>query len=430
MAEIKKPLLVFQAPVATRSGYGDHARDLVRSLIKLDKYDIKIVSTKWGSTPMTGLDGDKESDKEIISRIGLPIERTPDVFIQVTVANEFQPKGTYNIGITAGVETTVAPIDFIHGCNRMDLIIVPSEFTKDVLIKTAYQEKHNQTGQIINNFKITKPIEVLFEGFNNETFGADVVPYISELDNIKEDFAFLITGHWLQGDLGHDRKDVGMTIKSFCHAFRGDKKAPALVLKTSSAGFGVRDREAMAGRIEELTQEFGDKCPPIYLLHGEFTENEMHGLYEHPKVKAMVSFTHGEGFGRPLLEFSLTGKPVVASNWSGHLDFLNLEWIVPLSGLVEQIHPSATVQDMLIPEGRWFTADYKMASKKLKDVFENYKNYLDGAKRQSYRSRTEFSLEKMSEKLESLIDDKVPKQIELKLPQLKKLELPKLKKAE
>jgi glycosyltransferase involved in cell wall biosynthesis len=423
MAEIKKPLLVFQAPVATRSGYGDHARDLVRSLIKLDKYDIKIVSTRWGSTPMTGLDGNKESDKEIISRIGLPIERAPDVFIQVTVANEFQPKGTYNIGITAGVETTVAPIDFIHGCNRMDLIIVPSEFTKDVLLKTAYQEKDNRTGQVINNFKITKPIEVLFEGFNNETFGADAVPYIGELDNIKEDFAFLITGHWLAGDLGHDRKDIGMTIKSFCHAFRGDKKAPALVLKTSSAGFGVRDREAMAGRIEELTQEFGKDCPPIYLLHGEFTEDEMHGLYEHPKVKAMVSFTHGEGFGRPLLEFSLTGKPVIASNWSGQLDFLK-EGAVLLDGELKEVHPSAQNQ-FLLQGSKWFYVNYSNAINKLKDIYKNYDKYKVESKKLGKHNNENFSLEKMTKLFDTILNEKVPtiKQfIPLNLPTLKKVD--------
>jgi len=423
MAEIKKPLLVFQAPVATRSGYGDHARDLVRSLIKLDKYDIKIVSTRWGSTPMTGLDSNKESDKEIISRIGLPIERTPDVFIQVTVANEFQPKGTYNIGITAGVETTVAPIDFIHGCNRMDLIIVPSEFTKDVLLKTAYQEKDNRTGQVINNFKITKPIEVLFEGFNNETFGAKDVPFISELDNIKEDFAFLITGHWLAGDLGHDRKDIGMTIKSFCHAFRGDKKAPALVLKTSSAGFGVRDREAMAGRIEELTHEFGKDCPSIYLLHGEFTEDEMHGLYEHSKVKAMVSFTHGEGFGRPLLEFSLTGKPVIASNWSGQLDFLK-EGAVLLEGELKEVHPSAQNQ-FLLQGSKWFYVNYSNAINKLKDIYKNYDKYKVESKKLGKHNKENFSLEKMTKLFNTILNEKVPtiKQfIPLNLPTLKKVD--------
>lgn len=421
MAEVKKPLLVVQGPVATRSGYGDHSRDLVRSLISLDKYDIRIVSLRWGNTPMNGLNPKNESDKQILDRIGLPIERKPDVFIQISVPNEFEPKGTYNVGITAGIETTVAPIEWIHGCNKMDLIIVPSEFSKEVLAKTTYVEKNNQTGQIINNFRINKPIEVLFEGFNNETFGADVIPNITELDQIKEDFAFLYTGHWLQGDLGHDRKDVGMTIKSFCHAFRGDKKAPALVLKTSSAGFSVRDREAMAGRIEELTQEFGDNCPPVYLLHGEFTETEMSGLYNHPKIKAMVSFTHGEGFGRPLLEFSLTGKPVIASNWSGHLDFLK-EGAVLLDGELKDVHPSA--QNQFILQGsKWFYVNYSNAINKLKDIYKNYDKYKTESKKLGKYNNENFGLDKMTKQFENILNQYVPtiKQfIPLNLPILNK----------
>ena len=419
MAEIKKPLLVVQGPVATRSGYGDHSRDLVRSLISLDKYDIRIVSMRWGNTPMNGLNPNNESDKQIIDKIGLPIDRTPDVFIQITVPNEFERKGTYNIGITAGIETTVCPIDWIHGCNKMDLIIVPSEFSKDVLLKTAYVEKNNQTGQIVNNFKITKPIEVLFEGFNDQTFGAAEVPHINELDSIKEDFVFLFTGHWLQGELGHDRKDVGMTIKSFCHAFRGDKKAPALVLKTSSAGFSVRDREDMAGRIEQLTKEFGDNCPPIYLLHGEFTETQMHGLYEHPKVKAMVSFTHGEGFGRPLLEFSLTGKPVIASNWSGHLDFLK-QGAVLLDGELKEVHPSA--QNQFILQGsQWFYVNYSNAINKLKDIYKNYNTYKTASFQLGKQNTQNFSLQKMTKSFDIILTQYVPtiKQfIPLNLPTL------------
>jgi glycosyltransferase involved in cell wall biosynthesis len=421
MAEIKKPLLVVQGPVATRSGYGDHSRDLVRSLISMDKYDIRIISLRWGNTPMNGLNPKNKSDKEILDRIGLPIERKPDVFIQISVPNEFEPKGTYNIGITAGIETTACPIDWVHGCNRMDLIIVPSQFSKEVLIKTTYVEKNNQTGQVINNFKINKPIEVLFEGFNNETYGANDVPHITELDSINEDFAFLFTGHWLQGNLGHDRKDVGMTIKSFCHAFRGDKKAPALVLKTSSAGFGVRDREAMAGRIEELTQEFGKDCPPIYLLHGEFTEDEMHGLYEHPKVKAMVSFTHGEGFGRPLLEFSLTGKPVIASNWSGHLDFLK-DGAVLLEGELKEVDSSA--QNQFILQGsKWFYVNYSNAINKLKDIYKNYDKYKIESKKLGKYNNENFSLEKMTKGFDTILTQYVPtiKQfIPLNLPILNK----------
>jgi len=101
---------------------------------------------------------------------------------------------------------------------------------------------------------------------------------------------------------------------------------------------------------------------------------------------------------------------------------------VLLQGEVKQIHPSAVVERMLLAESSWFTVNYKKASGVLVDVYKNYKKYVDGAKRQAYRSRTEFSLDKMAEKLLSIVDSKVPKPVEFKLPQLKKIELPKLKK--
>lgn len=419
MADIKKPLLLFQAPVSTRSGYGDHARDLVRSLIKLDKYDVRIISTRWGATPMTALTA---NDEDIISRIVVGVERKPDVYIQVTVPNEFQPVGTYNIGITAGIETTACSIDFIQGCNRMDMIIVPSEFSKDVLVKTIYSETDRNTNQVIKQHKLEKPIEVLFEGYNEEFFGKKPETKFVELDKIKEDFAFLFVGHWLKGDLGHDRKDVGMMIKSFCHAFRGQKNAPALILKTSSAGFSVMDREATMGKLEEVTEEFGKNIPPIYLLHGELSDEEMNAMYHHPKVKAMVSFTHGEGFGRPLLEFSLTGKPVVASGWSGHLDFLK-SGAVLLDGELKDIHPSA--QDQFILEGtKWFYVNYTGAIKTLTDIYKGYDKYKIASQQLGKQNQLNFSLEKMTNDFDTILTNYVPtiKQfIPLNLPKLTKV---------
>jgi glycosyltransferase involved in cell wall biosynthesis len=153
----------------------------------------------------------------------------------------------------------------------------------------------------------------------------------------------------------------------------------------------------------------------------------MNELYNHSKVKAHVSFAKGEGYGRPLLEASISGKPVIAPNYSGHLDFLDNEMSILLPGKLTQIHPSAVVQDMLIPESSWYTVDYKKASETLEDVYKNYKKYIDGAKKQSYRSRTEFNLDKMAEQMLAQLD-KAPKPVQLKLPQLKKIELPKIKK--
>jgi glycosyltransferase involved in cell wall biosynthesis len=420
MADIKKPLLLFQAPVSTRSGYGDHARDLVRSLIQLDKYDVRIISTRWGVTPMTALTA---NDEDIIQRIVVGVDRKPDVYIQVTVPNEFQPMGNYNIGITAGIETTACSVDFIQGCNRMDMIIVPSEFSKEVLVKTIYSETDKNTKQVIKQHALEKPIEVLFEGYNEEFFGKKPETKFVELDKIKEDFAYLFVGHWLRGDLGHDRKDVGMMIKSFCHAFRGQKNPPALILKTSSAGFSVMDREATMGKLEEVTEEFGKNTPPIYLLHGELSDEEMNAMYHHPKVKAMISFTHGEGFGRPLLEFSLTGKPVVASNWSGHLDFLK-SGAVLLDGELKDIHESA--QDQFILAGtKWFYVNYTGAIKTLTDIYKGYDKYKPASQQLGKQNQQNFGLEKMTKLFDTILTNYVPtiKQfIPLNLPKLTKVD--------
>jgi len=251
------------------------------------------------------------------------------------------------------------------------------------------------------------------------------------LESIEEDFLFEFTGHWLQGAIGQDRKDVGMLIKTFLETFKGKGKKPGLILKTSSATYSIMDREEILEKINQIRAHVGDSdLPNIYLLHGELTDEEINELYNHPKVKAHVTFTKGEGYGRPLLEASVSQKPVIAPAYSGHLDFLDKEMSILLPGQLTQIHPSAVVQNMLIPESSWFTVDYKKAADVLEDIFKNSKKYSEGAKRQSYRSRTEFSLEKMGEKLIELIDNKIPKPVELKLPQLKKIELPKLKKVE
>jgi glycosyltransferase involved in cell wall biosynthesis len=419
-----KPTLVFQAPVATRSGYGDHARDLLHSLYKLDKFEIKVISTRWGNTPMDALNYDKPFHKWIVDSIIPGIQQKPDIYIQVTVPNEFQPLGNYNIGITAAIETTHSPLDWIHGCNRMDLIIVPSEHSKKSLVDSVYNEADKQTGQLIAQYKMQKPVEILFEGFDEEDFGTDEVAHITQLDAIKEDFAFLFVGHWLRGDLGEDRKNVGMMIKTFAMAFKNEKVKPALVLKTSSAGFSILDREAIISKIREcLGKDY--KSVPVYLLHGDLTPSEMNGLYEHPKVKAMLNFTKGEGFGRPLLEFSLTGKPVIVSNWSGHIDFLK-QGAVLLEGELKPVHESAADQ-FLLKEAQWFNVNISKALSAIKDVYKNYDKYKSESAKLGKHNLATFSLAKMTEGFDGILNQygiytKIqPKFQQLQLPKLKSL---------
>jgi hypothetical protein len=432
-----KQLIVISCPIDTYSGYGARARDIVKSLLKTDKYEVKILSQRWGNTPFGFLKADNAEDKQILDCIlsSNELPKQPDIWIQHTVPNEFQAIGRYNIGITAGIETTLCDISWIDGVNKMDLTLVSSEHAKRVFEVSAFEQRDKATQQLIKTVKLEKPVDVLFEGVDTSIY--EKIDAINEsqvwevLDTIQEDFNFLYVGHWLQGELGQDRKDTGMLVKTFLETFKGKGKKPGLIMKTSTATYSVMDRDEILDKIQKLRLLVGDQdLPNIYLLHGELTDGEVNELYNHPKVKAHVSFTKGEGYGRPLLEATISQKPVIAPNWSGQIDFLDKDMSVLLAGEVKQIHPSATVANMLLPESGWFTVDYEKASAVLVDVYKNYKKYLDGAKRQSYRSRTEFSLEKMAEKLNSIIDTKIPKQVALKLPQLKKIELPKLKKVD
>ena len=419
---MSKPLLVFQAPVATRSGYGDHSRDILKSLFELDRYDIKIVPTRWGNTPQDQLDPSSEFGQNIIQNIVTQLDRQPDIYIQISVANEFRRVGKYNIGITAGVETTIAPQEFIQGGNQMDLIITPSQFTKDVLVKTSYDQVDKNTKQKVGELKLEKPVEVLFEGVNTEIFNGKSSKSI--LDSVDTDFNFLFVGHWLAGDLGQDRKDVGMMIKTFCTVFKDlpKKQQPGLILKTSQAGFSVMEREGISKKIQEVTNQFGDSCPPIHLVFGDLSESELNSLYNDKKVKAMLMFTKGEGYGRPLAEFASTGKPILVSKWSGHTDFLPEENTVYLEGELKEVHQSAA-NKFLLKEAKWFTLDYSKAAGKIYDVFKNYKTYLKKSEGLKTNIVKNFNLTKQTEVLKGILDKyvKVQQKVELKLPEIKKL---------
>jgi glycosyltransferase involved in cell wall biosynthesis len=427
-----KPTLVFQGPIFTRSGYGDHCRDLMKSLRKMDKYDIKIIPLRWGNTPQNQVDGETEFGRWMLERVITAVDEKPDVFMQVSVANEFEPKGHYNIGITAGVETTIAPKDFIDGSNKMNLIIVPSNFTKQNLAGTIYQQKDQASGQIVGEIKTETPIEVLFEGVDTEIFskgsGKDV------LANVKEDFNFLIVGHWLKGELGQDRKDIGMAIKTFATVFQylPKDKRPGLIVKTSHAGFSVIDREATREKLENVLKPLGDRCPSVYLIHGDMEETDMSNLYHHPKVKAMISFAKGEGYGRPMAEFTLTGKPIIASGWSGHMDFLPIDNSVLLEGALTNVHESAADQ-FCMKEAQWFSVNYSNAANKLYDVYNKYDTYISKSKGLRENTLQNFTLDKMHDEFVKIMENYVkaqPKLVPFNIPKLNssKMQIPKLNK--
>jgi glycosyltransferase involved in cell wall biosynthesis len=210
-------------------------------------------------------------------------------------------------------------------------------------------------------------------------------------------------------------------VKSFLEAFKDKKKRPALILKTGLAGFSIMEEEIILGQIDAVRKTVGGDMPNIYFLHGELTDGEMNALYNHEKVKAFV-LVGNEGFGRPYLEFSAaSSKPIICSPFSGHVDFLNQEFNIFVTGKVDQIHPSAA-NAFLLKESSWFKADPKSVETTLKEVYENYNKYVDMGKRQGHISRTKFSFDSMVDRLKEILDKNVPK-ISVAQP----ISLPKLK---
>ena len=414
---MSKPIILFRGPVKTRSGYGAHSRDLLWALKEIDLFDIKIDSCLWGSTPLTALEDGNEFHEWIEENIVTQFNGLPEIYIQVTVPNEFKRLGKFNIGVTAGIETTDAPKDWIDGCNVMDMIITTSNFSKEVLLSTVYNENDKNTNRLIKQHRIDKPINVLFEGVDRKIYNNNVNDTF-KLD-IEEDFAYLFVGHWLKGSIGQDRKDVGMLIKCFANSFKDEIDKPALILKTSSASFSVKERENLINRIQKIV---GDDKVPVYLLFGDLKDEEMNDLYNHPKVKAMVSITKGEGFGRPLLEFTMTGKPVIASNWSGHKDFLPMDYAAMIGGKLTDVDVSAQ-DNFIIKDSKWFTANYDEFIHVLKLVKSNYDEFLIKSEKLRIMNSEKFTLDKMKELLKSYMEPHsiISKQINLMLPKLNKI---------
>ena len=285
---------------------------------------------------------------------------------------------------------------------------------------SVYNENDKVSGKLIKQHKIEVPLEILHEGVDTSIYNN--IPNDFKLD-IEEDFAYLFVGHWLTGKIGHDRKDVGMLIKCFCESFNDVEDRPALILKTSSATFSVKQREHLRSKITDITKHYSNP-PSIYLLFGQLTDGEMNGLYNHPKVKSMVTITKGEGYGRPLLEYTMTGKPVIASNWSGHKDFLPMDKAVMIGGKLVEVDESAT-NDFILKTSKWFTANYSEVVEVFKIVHRDYETFLEKSESLRTENLEKFSIESITEKFKTIMEPLLvekPKQVKLNIPQLKKIE--------
>ena len=429
-----KKSVMMCAPFNTRSGYGDHARSIYYSIMDRDDLDVKCIDVKWGTTPRNHLNPEVSRHKKLLDCFVSPgyIKVQPDVYIDIRIPNEFQNPGKFNIGVTAGVETDVVSAEFLMGCNKMNLIIVPSNFTAESFKRCHYDKKQEVDGeqQKVGQVELERPIEVLFEGVDTDIYrplnSSEIKSdFTDELNNLlKEDFVYLHVGQLTRGKYGEDRKNIPLMIKCFLQAFTNNLNPPALLLKTNGANFSVLDRKETVARIDEIKNKFSeaDIIPNVYLLHGDLTIKEMAMLYNNPKIKGFVSCTHGEGLGRPMLEASCCGLPVIASKWSGQMDFLNDKESLMINGHLGEIPDSQVWEPIVVKPGQWYNVNEADVIRKFRIFHKKFRIINKKGKRLGRTNHRKFSLTNMAKKFNSTLDEvlkSIPNPVALNLPKLK-----------
>jgi len=408
---MKKIKTLVKAPALTNSGYGRHSRQIINALLQDEMFEVYTESLNWGNCSyLTHETEEKKKLLELIRKTEVyKMQGGPDdwdLFIHVTIPNEFEKRAKFNIGITAAIESDRCSHVWIQKCNEMDLIIVPSEHAKKGIEGTTvdwHNEKTGQTGVI----KLTKPIVICNEGIDINIFKnyRQVVQMPSSFkeyhDKIKlePDFNFLCVGQWGPGTYKEDRKNIAQTIRYFIETFLGQKDV-GLVLKINMGKNTVIDYYNCLDRINQIKSNYKQEdIPPIYLLHANLTEEEMAALYCHPKIKALVSFTHGEGYGLPLLEAAAVSLPIIATNWSGHLDFLEKGQFSPVDYDIVTIPEKAIWENILIKESRWAEVKEEDAKRRLKKMTTSYFQPEEWSKELSEKIKNKFNLETINEKL-------------------------------
>ena len=399
-----KQKIIVKGPVLTRSGYGEQSRFAIRALrSREDLFDIYIQPLTWGQTSWIS---DQSEERQFIDQC---IEKTVhfiqqggkfDMSLQVTIPNEFEEMATANIGYTAGIETTAIAAPWIEKINNiMKSVIVVSSFSTTAFKNTQYTGEVN--GQPVR-LVIEKPID--FVNYAVKDY-ENVEPL--QLD-FEHDINFLSVAQW------GPRKNMTNTIKWFIEEFHDDEVG--LVVKTNISKNSVIDRELVFARLKnDVLSSYPNRKCKIYLLHGDMTEAEMHALYKNQKIKGMISFPHGEGFGLPLFEAAYSGVPIVCTGWSGQLDFLvneqGKDCFYNVAFDINKVPSEVVWENVLIEESMWAYPRETSAKEQMRKL---YNDVLSGDKLLAVEYAEElkerFSADKMYKKFVDLVYEHAPSQ--------------------
>lgn len=379
-----KKRVLFRGPLLTLSGYGVHSRQVFQWLDSREDFEVKSQVLPWGITPWI-LDGNRQNGLigKIFESTNLDNLSGFDYSFQVQLPNEWDPSlANFNVGITAAVETDRCSPQWIEACNKMDHIVVPSEHTKKVLE---------------NSGPLSVPVTVVPESYPD-----GLIPSGESL-GLDTDFNFLMFGQITGNNPWNDRKNTYFCLKWLCEIFKDDPDV-GIVIKTNHGKNTKVDRKLTQSMLKNLLSECRTgEYPKVYLLHGELTEEEIADVYSDESIKALVAPSRGEGYGLPLLEAAACSLPVIATNWSGHLDFLNKGKFIKLNYELKPIHESRVDNAIFLNGFRWAEVSEEDFKKKVSKFRKASSIPKEWAKDLSSTIREEYSQDAISERYNLLL---------------------------
>jgi glycosyltransferase involved in cell wall biosynthesis len=388
---LKKVLL--KGPLLSRSGYGEQSRFALRSLrSRPDLFDIFILNIPWGNTgQVSEVNEETEFIQHTLMRTQMFAQKGGqfDISVQVTIPTEFEKIAPYNVGYTAGIETTKVAGQWIDKSNTtVDKIIVVSNHSKKTFEQTKY-DVQDQQGNAIKNWGLTVPVEAV----NYPVRECEPVPVDMNFQTTKN---FLVVSQW------GPRKNLDNTIKWFVETFRDDDDA-GLVLKTNTASDSIRDREFTSARLSALLKATGPRKCKVYLVHGELEPGHLAWLYNHPTMKALINIGHGEGYGLPLFEAAYNGLPLITTTWSGQLDFIckankkgkAVPKVIKVDYDLQNVQPQAVWPGVIEADSKWAFARETSYKRALTECLEKEAHHRKEAQLLQKHIIENFTKEKM-----------------------------------
>lgn len=401
---MKKKILV-RACFYSTSGYGVHSRFVLRALKHYEHlFDIYVIPINWGKTGWNLRDTEETRWFDMLTQKTIHYIQNGgqfDVSLQVTIPNEYECMAPINIGVTAGVESSKISPQWMQKCNEVvDRVITTSRHASYGFLNTRYYSQDPTTGKKVAH-KVEKPIV-------HVTYPVDMSLCVRNDDRsnfeFSTDFNFLTIAQW------SPRKHLENTVRWWIDEFREDENV-GLIVKTSIANGSRIDREYTNERFDSLLKECGERKCKVYLIHGDLVESELCQLYQHESVKCLVALGN-EGFNLPAFEATTNDLPILAVDWSGHLDFLykQIEGEVPKSLFtpvqydIINVQPEAVWDGVIQKDSHWAfpkQADYKV---KLRDVFDNWQEKKEMAVELGSWVREEFEATKQYRRFVEALD--------------------------